>query len=39
MSQPSHSPGEIARLARLHELQILDTAREPLFDSLSLIHI
>ncbi len=33
MSQPSHSPGEIARLARLHELQILDTAREPLFDS------
>ena len=27
------TPGEAARLSRLHELFILDTAREPLFDS------
>ena len=27
------NPAELARLARLHELCILDTAREPLFDS------
>src|SRR6187402_2476514 len=27
-------PGETARLTRLHGLHILDTAREPLFDSL-----
>ena len=34
MSTFSSHPGEIARLARLHELHILDTAREPLFDSI-----
>ena len=34
MSTSSSTPGEIARLARLHELFILDTAPEPLFDSL-----
>src|SRR6201996_6043168 len=34
MSTPSSIPGEIARLARLHELSVLDTAPEPLFDSL-----
>src|ERR1700761_1284687 len=34
MSTPPSIPGEIARLARLHELSILDTAPEPLFDSL-----
>jgi PAS domain S-box-containing protein len=33
MSPSISHPGEIARLARLHELLILDTAREPLFDS------
>ena len=34
MTTSSSNPGEIARLARLHELFILDTAPEPLFDSL-----
>ena len=34
MTPSSSAPGEIARLARLHELFILDTAPEPLFDSL-----
>ncbi len=34
MSTSFSNPGEIARLARLHELSILDTAPEPLFDSL-----
>lgn len=33
MSTVSSIPGEIARLARLHELSILDTAPEPLFDA------
>ena len=33
MSPSISHPGESARLARLHELLILDTAREPLFDS------
>ena len=33
MSISHRSPGEIARLTRLHDLHILDTAREPLFDS------
>ena len=37
MSIPFPTAGEIARLARLHELHILDTAREPLFDS--LVHM
>ena len=33
MRTVSSIPGEIARLARLHELSILDTAPEPLFDA------
>jgi len=33
MTMSSSAPGESARLARLHELLILDTAPEPLFDS------
>ena len=37
MRTPLPNPAEIARLARLHELHILDTAREPLFDS--LVHM
>ena len=35
MSSTFFNPGESARLARLHELAILDTDREPLFDSLA----
>ncbi len=34
MSASHRSPGEIARLTRLNDLHILDTGREPLFDSL-----
>ena len=37
MRTPLPDPAEIARLARLHELHILDTAREPLFDS--IVHM
>ena len=32
MSAFHRTPGEAARLTRLHDLHILDTAREPLFD-------
>lgn len=33
MSAFHRTPGESARLTRLHDLHILDTAREPLFDA------
>ena len=33
MSAFHRTPGESARLSRLHDLHILDTTREPLFDA------